>query len=74
VSDRDPQFVLSGEGNSKTSIRGVGGGGHSGAGLATCDDGMVIDFTQMKGVRFDRRFVIVAGIPYFMIPNASVGA
>ena len=29
----------------------VGGGGHNGAGLATCDDGMVIDFTQMKGVR-----------------------
>jgi FAD/FMN-containing dehydrogenase len=31
----------------------VRGGGHNGAGLATCDDGMVIDFTQMKGVRFD---------------------
>jgi FAD binding domain/Berberine and berberine like len=31
----------------------VRGGGHNGAGLATCDDGMVIDFTNMKGVRFD---------------------
>jgi FAD/FMN-containing dehydrogenase len=31
----------------------VRGGGHNGAGLGTCDDGMVIDFTQMKGVRFD---------------------
>ena len=31
----------------------VRGGGHNGAGLATCDDGMVIDFTQMKGVRFN---------------------
>jgi FAD/FMN-containing dehydrogenase len=31
----------------------VRGGGHNGAGLATCDDGMVIDFTQMKGVHFD---------------------
>src|SRR5580704_10177869 len=34
-------------------IVAVRGGGHNGAGLATCDDGMVIDFTQMKGVRFD---------------------
>jgi FAD/FMN-containing dehydrogenase len=31
----------------------VRGGGHNGAGLATCDDGMVIDLSQMKGVRFD---------------------
>jgi FAD/FMN-containing dehydrogenase len=31
----------------------VRGGGHNGAGLATCDDGIVIDFSQMKGVRFD---------------------
>src|SRR6202047_5375694 len=31
----------------------VRGGGHTGAGLATCDDGMVIDLSQMKGVRFD---------------------
>jgi FAD/FMN-containing dehydrogenase len=34
-------------------IVAVRGGGHNGAGLATCDDGMVIDFTQMKGVRFN---------------------
>jgi hypothetical protein len=31
----------------------VRGGGHNGAGLATCDNGIVIDLTQMKGVRFD---------------------
>src|SRR3984957_3125342 len=31
----------------------VRGGGHNGAGLGTCDDGMVIDLSQMKGVRFD---------------------
>jgi FAD/FMN-containing dehydrogenase len=31
----------------------VRGGGHNGAGLAICDDGMVIDLSQMKGVRFD---------------------
>ena len=31
----------------------VRGGGHNGAGLATCDDGIVIDLSQMKGVRFE---------------------
>src|ERR1700741_1532514 len=34
-------------------VAAVRGGGHNGAGLATCDDGMVIDLSQMKGVRFD---------------------
>ena len=34
-------------------IVAVRGGGHNGAGLATCDDGMVMDLSQMKGVRFD---------------------
>src|SRR5690242_9922848 len=31
----------------------VRGGGHSGPGLGTCDDGLVIDLTQMKGIRVD---------------------
>jgi UDP-N-acetylenolpyruvoylglucosamine reductase len=31
-----------------TAIRG---GGHSGPGLGTCDDGLVIDLSRMKGVR-----------------------
>jgi hypothetical protein len=31
-----------------TAIRG---GGHNGAGLGTCDDGLVIDLCRMKGVR-----------------------
>src|SRR6185312_14902485 len=31
-----------------TSIRG---GGHNGAGLGTCDDGLVIDLSRMKGIR-----------------------
>jgi hypothetical protein len=31
-----------------TAIRG---GGHNGAGLATCDDGLVIDLSPMKGIR-----------------------
>jgi len=33
-----------------TAIRG---GGHNGAGLGICDDGLVIDLSHMKGVRID---------------------
>jgi FAD/FMN-containing dehydrogenase len=31
----------------------VRGGGHNGAGLGSCDDGLVIDLSRMKGVRVD---------------------
>jgi FAD/FMN-containing dehydrogenase len=31
----------------------VRGGGHNGAGLGTCDDGLVIDLSRMKGIRID---------------------
>ena len=31
----------------------VRGGGHNGAGLGTCDDGLVIDLTRMKGIRVE---------------------
>lgn len=31
----------------------VRGGGHNGAGLGTCDDGIVIDLSSMKGIRID---------------------
>ncbi len=31
----------------------VRGGGHNGPGLGSCDDGLVIDFSAMKGVRVD---------------------
>jgi FAD/FMN-containing dehydrogenase len=36
--------------NLLTAIRG---GGHNGGGLGTCDDGLVIDLSLMKGVRVD---------------------
>ena len=31
----------------------IRGGGHNGGGLGTCDDGVVIDLSPMKGVRVD---------------------
>jgi FAD/FMN-containing dehydrogenase len=31
----------------------VRGGGHSGPGLGTCDDGLVVDLSDMKGIRVD---------------------
>ena len=31
----------------------VRGGGHHGAGLGTCDDGLVIDLSRMQGIRVD---------------------
>jgi FAD/FMN-containing dehydrogenase len=31
----------------------VRGGGHSGPGLGTCDDGVVVDLSKMRGVRVD---------------------
>jgi FAD/FMN-containing dehydrogenase len=31
----------------------VRGGGHNGPGLGTCDDGVVIDLSRMKGIRVD---------------------
>jgi FAD/FMN-containing dehydrogenase len=31
----------------------IRGGGHNGAGLGTCDDGLVIDLSQMTGIRVD---------------------
>ena len=34
-------------------LTAVRGGGHNGGGLGTCDDGLVIDLSSMKGVRVD---------------------
>ena len=35
-------------------LTAVRGGGHSGGGLGTCNDGLVIDLSLMRGVRVDR--------------------
>ncbi|HTS13455.1 MAG TPA: FAD-binding oxidoreductase [Candidatus Limnocylindrales bacterium] len=40
-------------GSSNNLLTAIRGGGHNGAGLATCDDGLVIDLSRMKGVRVD---------------------
>ncbi len=34
-------------------LMAIRGGGHNGPGLASCDDGLVIDLSMMKGVRVD---------------------
>lgn len=36
-------------------LTAVRGGGHNGPGLGSCDDGLVIDLSPMKGVRVDHR-------------------
>src|SRR5262249_54824076 len=35
------------------TVTAVRGGGHNGGGLGTCDDGVVIDLSRMKGIRGD---------------------
>jgi FAD/FMN-containing dehydrogenase len=34
-------------------LAAIRGGGHNGGGLGTCDDGLVIDLSRMKGIRVD---------------------
>ena len=38
-------------GRDNQTLTAVRGGGHNGAGLGTCDDGLVIDLSRMKGIR-----------------------
>ena len=50
-------------GRTNNLLTAIRGGGHNGGGLGTCDGGLVIDLSLMKGVRVDqaRRTVRVAG-------------
>ena len=42
-----------GYGRENRLLTAIRGGGHNGAGLGTCDGGLVIDLSPMKGVRVD---------------------
>jgi FAD/FMN-containing dehydrogenase len=42
-----------GYGRENGLLTAIRGGGHNGAGLGTCDDGLVIDLSRMKGIRVD---------------------
>src|SRR3989304_7099120 len=50
VADVIPAVNFARENNLLVAVRG---GGHNGAGLGTCDDGLVIDLTRMKGIRVE---------------------
>ncbi len=57
--------------NLLTAIRG---GGHNGAGLGTCDDGLVIDLSRMKGIRVnpaDRTVRVEAGCVWGDVDHAT---
>src|SRR5262245_37786713 len=52
----------------------IRGGGHNGAGLGTCDGGLVIDLSQMKGVRVDpvaRTVRVAAGCVWGDVDHAT---
>jgi FAD/FMN-containing dehydrogenase len=40
-------------GRTQSMVTAVRGGGHNGGGLGTCDEGLVIDLSRMKGIRVD---------------------
>jgi hypothetical protein len=55
-------------------LTAVRGGGHNGAGLGTCDDGLVIDLSRMKGIRVnpaDRTVRVEAGCVWGDVDHAT---
>jgi UDP-N-acetylenolpyruvoylglucosamine reductase len=61
-------------GNENGLLTAVRGGGHSGAGLGTCDGGLVIDLSPMKGVRVDpaaRTVRVAAGCVWGDVDHAT---
>ncbi len=55
-------------------LTAVRGGGHNGAGLGTCDGGIVIDLSRMKGVRVDaaaRTVRVAAGSLWAEVDHAT---
>jgi hypothetical protein len=52
----------------------IRGGGHNGAGLGSCDDGLVIDLSLMKGIRVDpeaREVRVEAGCVWSEVDHAT---
>jgi len=52
----------------------VRGGGHSGPGLGTCDDGLVVDLSGMKGIRvdpFERTVRVEGGCTWGEVDHAT---
>ena len=47
----------------------VRGGGHNGGGLGSCDDGLVIDLSRMKGVRVDPARRVQQLLPDLLMPD-----
>src|SRR6516225_11067065 len=63
-----------GFGVSSGMLTAVRGGGHNGAGLGTCDDGLVIDLSRMKGIRVnpaDRTVRVEAGCVWGDVDHAT---
>lgn len=61
-------------GVSNELLTAVRGGGHNGAGLGTCDDGLVIDLSRMKGIRVnpaDRSVRVEAGCVWGEVDHAT---
>jgi FAD/FMN-containing dehydrogenase len=59
------------ENNLLTAVRG---GGHNGGGLGTCDDGLVIDLSRMKGIRVnpdDKTVRVGAGCVWGDVDHAT---
>jgi hypothetical protein len=55
-------------------LTAVRGGGHNGAGLGTCDDGLVIDLSAMKGIRVnpaDKTVRVEAGCLWGDVDHAT---
>src|SRR5690349_2913168 len=61
-------------GREDSLITAIRGGGHNGAGLGSCDGGLVIDLSPMKGVRVDpaaRTVRVAAGCVWGDVDHAT---
>jgi len=71
VADVIAAVKFGGANNLLTAIRG---GGHNGGGLGSCDDGLVIDLSRMKGIRVnpaDKSVRVEAGCVWGDVDHAT---